>query len=290
MINLQCRNLSEAIQSMALTLNHNGSRIMENGEEWAKLGDPAIVEITDICGYCPRYLALGDPFIHLLSSFPWMFPASSGSRYPDRFDPKLRLPESASPSAIAAQILGNSRQVLQIGDYLVTFEMNGTPDMHGVLNMNIVVSVGSLAQAMIWMTRWSVLFQAVASCMGIMRGSTTMFILHPCEPVSLLESVLKEHDEIGPAGSYGPISLIAGAYEEWLPDAKMFIDEHCMAIGYQDRFISRVLSPAMAAHRHLIDPDASPADRVGRAYTAAGLVLDHEWKSMLQRFVKMQPS
>ncbi len=290
MLDIMATNVADAVSIIAKHLHIEGSRYMFYGNEWAKLSSPMVIDFAEMGACSSRYLSLGNPFEHLLSSFAWMFPAQDGSIYPKIFDPRLRMPESASPAAIAAKILTDSRQVIQVGDYLATFEMHGTPENHGVLEMNIVVSVGSTFEALVpWGIRWSMLHQAVCASIGIIAGRSRMFILHPCAPVTIVDAVYAEFADndfgFGPTGS---VPVVSGSYDDWYSDALMFVSEHCSAVGYKDRYIRRVLNPAMAAWRYLCDPELPPEARVKHARDMIKNIGDEDWKMVLDRFAVMQ--
>lgn len=293
MININVMGHADAALELSRKLK-DGSRVMRDGVEWFKLRDPAVIEFQHSIQNCPRYLSLGDPFKHLLGSFAWMFSCNQESHYPDHLTPECRMPPQVTPSAITAKVIANGRVVLSIGDFLATFESTGTPDNLGVLDLNMVCSVQSSIDSIVpWSTRFGMLHQAVAGCSGLMMGSHRIFIMHPCAPVSVVEGVLAEEEEVGhllnSAENMGAsLPVIAGDYNGWLSNASMFIHEHCRAAPYNDRFIRRVLSPAMAAWLCLTDGESSDQDRVSKACAQINSVADPEWRFLLKRFCDMQ--
>lgn len=282
-------SLAHAASQVAADLA-NGSREMRDGLEWAKSTSPIVIELQGPDRFCPILISLGDPFHMLLASYAWLFPTTESSRYPKFFDPLIRMPDSAGPSAMAASVIGNGRQVVQVANHLATFEMNGSPDAHGVLDMNLVVSTGSVLEAIApWGIRWMMYHSAVAAYAGLMTGSVRMFVMHPCAPLKICASVINESSEVSAtADDQAMVSVVSGDPGEWARDARMFIDEHIWANGYQDRFVLGVLKPAMAAWHNLIDPDQDQGTRVDRALDALKSVRDANWRLYLSRYAEMQ--
>ena len=288
---LTAARLADAVPALARTLLKLGKVIRHEDMDWCKMFMPLEIGVVDPTALCPRYLSLGDPFSLLLTSFASLFPQSESSRFPSRLMPTSTLDEHASPSAFAAQVTAQGRCVIMAGSVLATFELEGVPGDHAVLNMNMVCSTGDVFSALApGAIRWGFLLQAIAAIGEFMVGEQRIFILSPVAPKAVCESVLAEHEEFDGGPLYleneTALGILGGAPTEWLEDARMFVDEHAMGIGYRDRSIKRLLAPAMAAYLKLTDPD-SARPRLD-ALAALNSVGDPAWRRLLSRFANMQ--
>lgn len=294
----KCIGLSHAAHQMAVSLGSSPVKD-ERGVEVAYLTSPVVFALVPPLSLCPDLVALGNPFALLLSSYAWLVQPGGASRWPESLDPGLSLPDSSGASVIAEGIRENGRHVMRLGVFLVSFETVGDPENHGILDCNIIVAGGSAFAALgHWGVRWLMLHHAVCGCTGFICGMTNIVVLHPCASMGEAEKVRAECREVlwGGRGEGGNASvlpggpdfpLVSGDAADWLRESRMFRDEHTLAMGYSDRFVSGVLSPAMTAWLALNDQDRSDKDRVSAAQDLVRSVRDLRWRAMLTRYLDM---
>lgn len=292
MLRILSESPSAAAEALAEKLLADGVPVQRDGHEWLKLDMPMIYEIVAPVCLCPRFLSLGDPFQHLLSSFAAMFPATGTSQYPGYLTPSGRLPEESGPSAFASQVVSEGRCVIMAGNVLASFETSGLPQDGGVLALNMIAATGSSFHALApGSVRWGFLHQAVSAISGYIQGRHRVIMLHPCAPRAVCEAISAEAREFEDRPLYAdgevPMGVLGGNPSEWLGDAAMFVDEHRMATGYRDRSVRRLLVPAMAAWHLMVDKEVP--DRLAKARAALASVSDAAWRRSMLRFVDMQP-
>jgi len=158
-----------------------------------------------------------------------------------------------------------------------------------MLEMNMVCATGNVFDSLSTsVTRFGFLHQAIGAFMGLMVGCHRVFVIHPCAPLAQCKSIGREADNSGlPLYRDGETALpvVSGSALDWGCDAVMFTLEGTSALGYQDRFIRRVLAPAMNAWKCRIDPDLSDADRMGGARLALEGLSDPAWRRCLRDFI-----
>jgi len=286
MIEIAARNIADAAPQVAARLL-SGHRKDLHGERVAYLNEPVVVSLANPVETCPRFVALGNPYSHLLTSFASLFPLPDGSRFPESLRPQACLTGEASPSAFAGSVVADGRAVVFAGAALAGFEAVGTPDNMGVLSLNVVSPTGSVMNALApGCIRWGMLQQAIASLSGFMLGGFRLIVLHPIAAVEHCEAILQEVEAMcsGPLYADGEVALgVASAPGgEWLTEAAMFLGEHAYASGYQHRPIRSLLVPAVAAWMKLTDADI--ADRRSAALEQLATVKDQAWRRCLERW------
>lgn len=252
---------------------------------------PIVVEFEKSMAVCPGLVCMGNPFENLLSGLAFMFPTTTGCRFPDTLEPNFRLDVQTSPKVIGSQVVRDTGSTIVVGNCVVVLDLCPDGESSSV-GLNVLYPVGAPLHAIAnGMVRWSFFHQAVSAFAGATVGYRRMQMLVSHQSVADCEAVLKEVESLADTDSHLShdrdllLGVMGGGADDWLREASMFCDEHVMALGYQDRSLRSLFVPAAAAWNMYL---LSEGDESAMADIAAQLrcVRDHAWRRLLTRYVQ----